>query len=188
MSEINLDDFSSANPKIKYSCAKKAMMLAKENPILLYSDWDFFVKLLDSENNIMRWTGIRVIGYLSAADTENKIDKLTPKLFELFHDERMITSANTIAALAEIAKNKPQYSDKIIEELLQVEKMIYKNKGEISSECRNIAIGHLLDAIKLFDDHIKKRHDVIEFIERQRNNSRPSVSRRAKEMFDKISE
>ncbi len=183
MGNINLDDLQSKNPKVKYACSKLAIKISGEKPSELYDDFDLFVKLLDSDNNIMVWTALRVIGNLSAVDTLDKIDKLIPRVIELFHSERMITSANAIAALASIAKNKQKQRDKIIKELLQVEKLVYKMKGVISPECRNIAIGHALNAFKDMGDMVLTRQDVKNFIERQTSNSRPSVAKRAKKLL-----
>lgn len=183
MIKMNLDDLQSKNPKVKYACSKLAIKISTEKPSELYGDFDLFRKLLESDNNIMVWTALRVIGNLSGVDTLDKIDKLIPRLFESFHSERMITSANAIAALGSIAKNKQKQRDKIIKELLQVEKLIYKIKDEISPECRNIAIGHALNAFKDMGDAALKRQDVKDFIERQTSNSRPSVAKRAKGML-----
>lgn len=179
MKQINFEDLQSDKVKVRYSCTKLALEISEKNPKALYADLDVFVKLLDSDNNIFVWTAIMVIGNLSAVDGKKKIDKLIPKLFGLFHSQRMITSANTIAAMAKIAKNKPYLTDEIIKELLQVEKINYQNKGKPSPECRNIAIGHLLDSFKYLGDVALKRPDVGEFVKRQTKNSRPSVSARA---------
>ena len=183
MNKINLDDLQSKNPKVRYACSKLAIKISMEKPSELYGDFDLFKKLLDSDNNIMVWTALRVIGNFSVVDNCGKIDKLIPRLFKLFHSERMITSANAIAALGNIAKNMQKQRDKIIKELLHVEKLVYKMKGEISPECRNIAIGHVLNAFKDMGDIALKRQDVKDFIELQTSNSRPSVAKRAKKLL-----
>ena len=66
MEKINLADLSSNDPKIKYGCAKNLLVAAKENPAEIYPHLDFFVKLLDSENRILKWTAIDIIGYLAS--------------------------------------------------------------------------------------------------------------------------
>lgn len=54
MNKINLNNLLSNDSNVKYSNAKKAIALSKENPAVLYESFDFFVKLLDSENNIIK--------------------------------------------------------------------------------------------------------------------------------------
>lgn len=65
----------------------------------------------------------------------------------------MITAANAIGALSEITKNKPEYRQEILKALLEVEKAKYYNKGCLSPECRNVALGHV---IKSFDEFGKE--------------------------------
>ncbi len=186
MHNLDLTDFSSPIAKVKYGACKKAVKLSKEDPKSLYPDIEFFTNLLSSDKNIVIWTAIMIIGNLSVADTENKIDVLIPKLFVFFHSPRMITSVNTIAALIQIAKNKPKHEGKILKELLKVEGMAYINKGEESPECRNIAIGAVLDGMNILGDDVLSRPEVIAFVEEQINNTRPSVARKAKILQLKI--
>jgi len=86
-----LNDILSKTAKIKYASAKKTIAISKEDPSVLYSDFDFFIEFLNSENQIIKWTAIQIIGNLS------KVDKLLPE---------MIIADNTILALSEIALNK----------------------------------------------------------------------------------
>ena len=47
---------------------RKAIAISKEDPSKLYPDFDFFIELLNSENQIIKWTAIQVIGNLSKVD------------------------------------------------------------------------------------------------------------------------
>ena len=107
MKKINLQNLYSGRTDEKYCTAKKAIALSKDNPEELYPDFDFFVKLLDSENRIIKWTAIIIIGNLSKVDYKNIIDKIITRFIGFLKGEEMITANNTIAALAQIAKNKP---------------------------------------------------------------------------------
>ncbi|MBI4743995.1 MAG: hypothetical protein HY776_04150 [Actinobacteria bacterium] len=66
--KIDLKDLLSKDPKVKYGCAKNLLSLAKDNPAELYPKFDYFVELLDSENKILRWIAIDIIGSLSKVD------------------------------------------------------------------------------------------------------------------------
>jgi len=98
----------------------------------------------------------------------------------------MITAANTIGALSEIAINRSEFLDEIITSLLQVEKTSYYNKGEISPECRNVAIGHVIKAFQNLDKKIYYRKDVYEFLKRQTLNTRPKVKKLAEKLLSKF--
>lgn len=179
MSTFNLKNLESKKPEIKYCCAKQAIELSCVKPAALYPRMDVFVKLLDSENHILKWTAIIVIGNLSAADKQNKTNKLMPHLVKFLHEKEMITAANSIRALGQIAKNKPLFKKKIFSEFLKVEKAKYYNKGLLSPECRNIAIGHVLNVFDDFKDELSNRKNIISFIKRQTKNTRPAVKKRA---------
>ncbi len=185
MAKINLKNFFSDKPDIKYKCAKQAIEISQSSPQQLYPDFDFFPQFLDGENKILKWTALRVIGSLSAADSQNKVDQLMPRLLDALEDESMITAANAIGALAEIAKNKPQFQDKILKSLLNVEKCVYYSKGKVSPECRNVAIGHVLDSLDKLGPPVFDRREVQNFLKRQTKNTRPKVSQKAEILLKK---
>lgn len=181
MSKINLDDFSSTNAKVKYACAKQAIAISKDNPSDLYPDFEFFAKLLDSSNNILKWTAIKIIGNLSKVDKKKKIDKLLPQITGFLKSGKLITANNAILALSEIAQNKPEYSGRIIKEFLKIEDYNFD-----TSECKNIAIGKVLLALDKLKDRIKNRKSVLSFIERQTNNSRNATKKKAQALIKKL--
>jgi len=187
MSNLNLADFHSKKPKIKYACAKRAIEISRENPAALYPDFDFFVKLLDGENRIIKWTAIRVIGNLSGADNKERVDEFLPLFFSFLKGKELITAANAIGALSDIARNKPKHKGKILKQLLCVEKAVYYNRGKVSPECRNVALGHVMTVLDGFCDEIKGCKETLGFIKRHTANTRPAVAKKAKDLLEKLS-
>jgi hypothetical protein len=183
MAKLDLSDFLSDKAKIKYTCAKQAIAISQNYPKDLYPDFNFFTKLLESENNILKWTAIKVIGNLSKVDNKKKVDKILSSLNALLFDKSMITAANTIGALSEIAINKPEFSDEIITALIKVEKAKYYYKGEISPECSNVAIGHVIKSFQKLDKKVCFRKDVQAFLKRQTQNTRTKVKELSEKLF-----
>jgi hypothetical protein len=179
MSKLNLDLLQSEKPEIKYHCAKRAIALSAKNPKALYPDLDTFVKLLDGDNNVLKWVSIIVIGNLASVDKQNKINKLVPKLIGFLREKSLITASNSIGALGKIAKYKPQYMEKIFVAFIAVEKAAYISKGKISPECRNVVLGHVLDVFTEFKDIITNQKEVVNFIKRQTKNTRLTVQKKA---------
>jgi hypothetical protein len=175
MNKLDLSNFLSDKTKVRYICANQTIAISKNCPEELYPDFSFFAKLLESDNNIFKWTAIKVIGNLSKVDNKKKVDKILPSLILLLFDKKMITAANTIGALTEIVINKPEYTEMIINALLKVEKARYYNKGELSPECCNVAIGHVIKSFKKLGKTVYYRKDVQKFLERQVRNTRPKV-------------
>lgn len=74
-----------------------------------------------------------------------------PQIVGFLKSGKLITANNAILALSEIARNNPEYLDKIIKELLKIEDYNFE-----TSECKNIAIGKILLALNKLKDQIKK--------------------------------
>jgi hypothetical protein len=178
MGKINFTDLLSEDPKIKYGCAKNLLTLAKEKPAELYSELDFFVELLDSENKILKWTAIDIIGALAKVDKARTVDKLMGRIVGLLNTGNMITANHAIMALADIARARPEYQLAITDELLKVERYNYD-----TVECRNIAIGKVILAISTYFNNLKDQEAVIEFIRRQTKNTRNATKKKAEQFL-----
>jgi len=98
----------------------------------------------------------------------------------------MITAANVIGALSQIARNKPEHRQEILRALLKVEKAKYYSKGDLSLECRNVAIGHVIKSFDDFGEEVFGRKDVKAFLKRQPKTTRPKVRQRAEKLLRKI--
>jgi len=167
------------NPKasIKFGCAKILRILSEQHPTALYSHMGFFMDLLDSDNKILLWDGISIIGNLAKVDKDKKIDVILDRYLSPIPGPVMITAANVIGGAAKIALAKPYLSGIITTAILQVEQAKYQ-----TTECRNVALGHAITSLDLFYEHIEDKKTVIDFIRRQLNNTRNSTVKKA-EMF-----
>ncbi len=180
MEKLNFKDLLSKDPKVKYGCAKDLLVIAKEKPAEIYPNLDFFIKLLDSENKILKWTAIDILGALAKIDNAKIIDKLMSKLFGLLSAGNMITANHAIAALADIARVKPEHRVKITNELLKVEHYNYD-----TDECQNIAIGKVILAISIYFDELEDKDTTIEFVRRQTKNTRNATRKKAEQFLKK---
>ena len=69
LSEI-LAGVSSAEARVRFNSAKILRIISEKQPNILYSKIGFFIELLDSKNNILKWIAIDVIGNLASVDSE----------------------------------------------------------------------------------------------------------------------
>jgi hypothetical protein len=176
----NLADLMSDDPKIKYACAKGLLALAGEDPAALYPELAFFQKLLDSENKILKWTALDIIGALARVDKAGAVDKLMGKITALLDSGNMITANHAIKALTDIALAKPEYLAAVTDELLKVEHYDYD-----TGECRNIAIGKVILAIDTYFPRLENKGAVLEFARRQTRNTRPATGKKAEQFLKK---
>ena len=181
MEKPDITDLLSEKPGIKYPCAKRHIALARENPAELYPDLDFFIKLLDTDNKIIKWTAIDIIGALAQVDSTGEIDKLIGRIIGLLATGNMITANHAVSSLTDIALAKPEYGQKITDEFLKVEHYNYD-----TDECRNIVIGKVILALGRFSGKLEDNEPVLQFISRQTQNTRNATAKEAGQLLRKI--
>jgi hypothetical protein len=91
----------------------------------------------------------------------------------------MITAANVIGSSPRIVSAKPRLAGPITHEILKVQKAKYERHGEPSPECRNVALGHAIDAFDQFFAQIEDKPAILRFVQGQLNNTRKPVARKA---------
>lgn len=167
---------------MKYGCAKVLRVISDKAPELLYPRIDYFIDLLSSDDNILKWEGIYVIANLAAVDTDDRIEAIFERYFAPIPGLALITAGNVIAGAAKIASAKPQLTERIVRELLKVEKAQYK-----TNECRNVALGHTIKAFDQFFDQISDKGPVTAFVRRQLENTRNATRKKAEAFLKKRS-
>jgi hypothetical protein len=177
----HLSELSSDNPKVKYRRAKSLVAIGKKNPDELYPHYTFFVKLLTSENNILKWIAIDIIGYCSLVDKKNRVDKVLDTLVDFLQEGKLITASHAIGALSQVAIAKPKYQNRVTQELLGVANYNYETE-----ECRNIALGKVIDALGAYLEFPIQKAEVVAFIKQQTMNTRPATRKRAEKFLKRI--
>jgi len=179
-----LNGISSENPRVKFKSAKTLRFMSEKNPEMLYTEMDFFSRLLDSENNIIKWIAIDVIGNLTSIDSENKFDKIFNKYFGLLSDKSMITVGHVIDNSGKIAKAKPYLTEKITSELLKIEKI--PTKPHLTLECKNILLGKTIQAFNMYFVQITDKSSIVSFVKRQIKNTRNATKAKAERFLKRF--
>jgi hypothetical protein len=165
----------------KFRTAKALLTLSESQPRRLYPFFDAFRRLLGAENNIIRWTAIRILANLAAVDTERRLEKSLTAYLAPITGPTMITAATTIAGAATIARAKPHLTGRLVDAILRVETARYQTE-----ECRNVAIGHAITALAAIGDGAARSEAVIAFVNRQAGNSRPSTRKKAEAFLRRL--
>ena len=178
---VLLDGISSENLRIKFRSTKIMRIISEKEPKLLYPKMDFFINLLDSENNIIKWNAMDIIANLATVDYADKFDKIFKKYYGLLHEGRLVTAAHVVDNSWKIAKAKPNLQSKITNELLRVEKVPLPTE-----ECRNIIIGKTILSLGNYFGQIENKDAVISFVKKQLNNPRNATRAKAQKFLKKI--
>ncbi len=166
--------------RIKYGCAKALRLISEERPDLLYDRFDFFRRLLDHPNKILQWEATFMLSHLARVDAEDKFAAIFERFFSPIRGPVMITAANVIRAGPRIARAKPHLADRIAAEVLKVGRARYQTR-----ECRNVALGHAILALGAMYDLLENRAPVLQFVRRQRHNSRPATRNKAERFLER---
>jgi hypothetical protein len=179
-----LEGLGGKRANIKYGSEKVLRLVSEKRPELIYPHFDRFVELLEGENNFLKWGSIMTIANLAAVDSEGRIEDIFDRYFAAITGPAMITAANIIGGAAKIARVKPALTERIISQILKVEKARYQLRGRLSPECNNVVCGHAVEALSEIYDQIGDKKRVRDFIVRQTESSRPAVRKKVKAFMD----
>ena len=170
---------------IRFAYEKVLRFISEERPDLIYPYFDVFKKLSVCDNSFLKWGAILTIANLAAADTEEKFDTMFDEYYAPIKGPVMVTASSIIGGSVKIVKAKPYLAHKITKEILKVEKAKYLYHGELSPECRNVAIGQAIDTFdELFDD-LEDKDTIIRFVKKQLKNTRQKVVKKAEKYLKK---
>lgn len=171
---------------IKFGCEKVLRSLSELNPRLVYPYFDTFVRLLDCDNNFLKWGAIVTLSHLAAVDSQRRFERIFAKYYAPITGPVMVTAAQIIASSPRIAAAKPELTQRIVKEILKVQRAAYELHGKRSPECRNVVFGHALVVLGALYPWVEKKQPVLAFIAKGRECSRPSVRETAEKLFAEI--
>jgi hypothetical protein len=158
----------------RFAAIKLLRILSEKTPQLIYPDFEFLAEMRNDENSILKWNAILTLANLAPVDRDKKLDRIIDDYLRPITGPAMIDAANTMRGAAVIARAKPYLASKIATAILTVENACYA-----TPECRNVAIGHAINALDQFFTSIEDKGALRSFIHRQQNNSRPATAKKA---------
>ena len=170
---------------LRYGFEKVLRAISEQRPDLVYPFFDRFVQLMDGKNSFLKWGAILTIANLTPADTEGRFERIFRKYYAPITGPAMVTAANIVGSSVKIISAKPMLTQRITRAILRVEKADFERHGEPSAECRNVVLGHAIDALDQVFDRFDDKATVVRFVKRQLNNTRRPVVRKAEAFLAK---
>ena len=171
---------SSDVARLKFPAAKALRNLSQRAPDSIYPHFDFFASFLRHENAILRWNAILILGNLATVDGEGRVDRIIDAYLSPISGPHLIDAGNTMRGAAAIGVAKPYLADRIARHILEAERATYA-----TPECRNVAIGHAIDALDRLFPMIADKGAVQRFVTRQTDNTRAATRKRAERFVRK---
>ena len=156
---------------IELQASKQRRDLSESSPGTVYPQFSEIAAQLGSNNNVLKWNAILTLANLAPVDREGKLDALLDRYLVPITGPVMITAANTIKGAAIIAQSKPKLVENIVAAIMCAEHGKYA-----TPECRNIAIGHALQALTTMK---ATGREVRRFAARHVDNPRPATAKKA---------
>jgi hypothetical protein len=169
----------------KFYCDKVIQKISETNPSLVYPYFNEISPLLDSTNNFIKWGATRTISNLIAVDKDKKFDRIYDHYFGMIDSDSMITASNVVGNAWKFVLALPEKEWDITSRLLKVTENTYLNKGELSPECKNIVIGHVIECFDKYYGVSGNQDKMLEFALGQTNNDRKSTAKKALEFIKK---
>jgi hypothetical protein len=167
----------------KFYCEKIIRRMSEITPELIYPHFDDVVRMLESENKFIKWGGIITLTNLLSEDNEARFRDVFRTFFKLIDSEVMITAVNVINNTWKIIEYYPDLEKHITDKLLTIESNTYTHKGKISSECKNIVLGAVINCFGMYFAISDRKDEIIAFVKRQKNNPRKKVAKAAMEFL-----
>jgi hypothetical protein len=177
-----LDNLWSKNETIRYNSHKVLFFITEEQPQTLYSNWDYFVKFLDSDNTYHKLSAVLLLANLTKVDKDNKFEKVFDRFYGLMNDKSFITAAYVAGASGQIAKAKPKLRTRITNRLLSIDKTHHQQ------ERKDLVKTSIIEAFEEDFDQTRNKKRIIEFVKKQLSCKSPKTRKTAKEFLKRLNQ
>lgn len=173
-----LEGILSKKDEIRSHSFNTLMIISEQYPKSLYSKWDYFADLLDSDNHFHRYMAINLIANLTKVDIKNEFNQIFDKYFCNIEGTRTMVAGQAALNSGKIAKVKPNLQSKITNKLLNIDKT---HKGKQTELIKAYAI----DAFDQYFEVSSDQKRILEFVNAQLNSESPKTRKRAEEFLKK---
>jgi len=175
-----LDNLWSKNETIRYNSHKILLFITEEQPQTLYSNWDYFVKFLDSDNTYHKLSAVLLLANLTKVDKDNKFEKVFDRFYGLLNDKSFMTAAYVAGASGKIVKAKPKLQTRITNRLLRMDKTHHEQ------ERKDLVKTSIIEAFQEYFDQTRNKKRIIEFVKKQLSCKSPKTRKTAKEFLKRL--
>jgi len=166
--------------RVKFGCAKVLLLASESSPKAMLPYWEQLKERLGDDNKILQWSAMLTLANLAPNASLPRVEALLPRLLAPIQGPVMITAANAMRSATRFAMAHPSLAREVCQKILGTEKGEYQ-----TAECRNVVLGHALQALDKLMPLLKDKAPVVEFAQRQLGNSRPATRKRAETFLKK---
>ncbi len=162
---------------IRYPNAIALENLSEKNPLIVYSEWEFFTNLLKSENAYQKSIAISTISNLTFIDERCRFEEIFENFFNLLYDKSVIVARKLAICSGKIAKAKEKLQSQITKKLLNIEKSSHKIRQI------DLIKGDIVETFSEYFENSKDKTEIVKFVKKQINSPSPSTIKKAKQFL-----
>jgi hypothetical protein len=172
-----LEGLTSQDDTYRYNCFQVMLALTKEQSAKLFSEWDRFVDMLESDNVYHCNIGLCLLANLTAADIHGQFAAILERYFSFLDGDSLIPARYAAQNAGKIARNEPKLQHRITAKLLGIENSHQKQKELLKA-----------DAIQAFDEYFAQSDEqekILAFVAAQTDSPSPKTQKAAKTFLKK---
>ena len=169
-----LEGILSKNETTRYNSFKALMLLSEERPEALAARWEYFARLLSSDNSYHKSSAINIIANLASADPEDRFEDIFDDYFDLLDDASVIVARYVARNAGKIAKSKPCLRERIAGRLLDIDRT-HHEQGR-----KDLIKADVIQSFEEFFEESRDREAVLAFVEEQLECGSPKTRKEAK--------
>jgi len=170
---------SDKQERVGYNCLRALLLLAEENPLLLYPHWDIFVELLRSENTYFKLRGANLIAAIISVDSDNRFEDVFDHYYDLLDGQSVIVACYIAGNSGRIASAKPGLQSRITARLLTIDDTHHPPQR------RDLIKGHAIEAFGEYFEDSGDRSKILEFVRAQLESESPRTRKKAREFLER---
>jgi hypothetical protein len=155
------------------------LWLCRNQPRLVYSHWDFFGSMLESDNSFAVFNAVYIIAALIEAEANAKFDRVGAPFIGLLNHRTIMVSGHAALNLGKIAKARPDLEPQITQALLGAAAV------DRDRERREIFMGYIIEAFQEYYHLARQPRKICEFVSAQLNCDNLKTRNLAREFLEK---
>lgn len=183
----SLIEIESTEPSaVKFAAEKAVRSISESSPKLFEGMEAEIFSLLKSENTFIRLGNIITCANLAVLSSDKILELLIEDYIPFLYSTNIAEFGNAVKGIPKIISVFPSLEEKLIPPLFEISERVFIHKGKPSDECRNVAVGKVMEVFEKIGKNSPYRQEMLNFAEMNLTNTRNSAKRKAEKLVKKL--
>ncbi len=164
---------------LRENSSQALMHMAETWPEALLPHWDYFIRLLKSDNGFSKYAAIYIVTALARVDEAGRFEKAFNTYFGRLDDESVMVASHAAKNASRLVKAYPALEPKITRRLLAVD------QTHFDANRRDLVKAYILEAFDGYLGTAKEKAKILAFVKAQLACHSPKTRKLAKALLQK---